>query len=277
MNGVIFFKTNDLGLIKEFYTKDIGCELWMEQADCLILKAGDQLIGFCDRGEVDSAGMITFFFDTKDEVDKAYLKYKDLASEPPVDNVKYNIYQFFAKDPEGRILEFQHFNDPVTDYLAGDQLLVQRRSIRGFSDKPVRSTDLDKVFGLCRYAPTSKNSQAYYFKLINEPELLKKLSEIRGHSSRPIAAANTGVGICVDTNQTSRAIADGNIAAYHFTLAAAYYGLGTCWIADMNRDTVKELIGIPQDHLVATVTPIGYLEERNNPIPFRKDAKEFIK
>ena len=41
-------------------------------------------------------------------------------------------------------------------------------------------------------------------------------------------------------------------------LAAKLFGLGTCWIADMDRDEVKDLIEIPEEHYVATVTPLGY-------------------
>jgi len=113
MNGIIFFKTNKLEKLKEFYQKEIGCEIWLEQADCCIHKFGNLLFGFCERETVDKCGMITFFYETKAEVDKMYEKLKSIADGKPKMNPKYRIYHFFANDPEGRIIEFQWFQDEM--------------------------------------------------------------------------------------------------------------------------------------------------------------------
>jgi len=53
--------------------------------------------------------MLTFFYDDKSDVDRMYSKFSQLADEEPRDNPKYPIYHFFAKDPEGRVIEFQYF------------------------------------------------------------------------------------------------------------------------------------------------------------------------
>ncbi|TES93871.1 MAG: hypothetical protein E3J87_01400 [Candidatus Cloacimonadota bacterium] len=65
------------------------------------------------------------------------------------------------------------------------------------------------------------------------------------------------------------------MAAYHFTLAAWNFGLGTCWIGGMDRDDVKEALGIPQEHYVATVTPLGYPAEQPEP-GSRRETKEIV-
>ncbi len=109
MNGIIFFKTKKLDVLKQFYLEMVGCEIWLEQADCCILKFGNLLFGFCDRENIDNCGMITFFYETKDEVDSMYNKFTSIAQDKPKMNPKYRIYHFFAKDPEDRIIEFQWF------------------------------------------------------------------------------------------------------------------------------------------------------------------------
>jgi hypothetical protein len=58
-------------------------------------------------------GTITFFYPTEDDVDTMYKLLGQNATSEPVMNERYQIYQFFAKDPEGRILEFQTFLHPV--------------------------------------------------------------------------------------------------------------------------------------------------------------------
>ena len=113
MAGIIFFKTRNLGLIKEFYIKRVGMELWLEQADCIILKHGNLLLGFCQREELDTQGIITFVYENSDQVYNMYKKFRTEAMAEPVVNEKYNIYHFFIKDPEGRLVEFQNFLQQV--------------------------------------------------------------------------------------------------------------------------------------------------------------------
>jgi len=96
-----------------FYTRRIGMETWLQQDDCVILRHGNLLLGFCERPETDCAGTITFFYDSREDVDAMHGNLVDIATTQPATNDKYRIYQFFARDPEGRILEFQHFLHPV--------------------------------------------------------------------------------------------------------------------------------------------------------------------
>jgi hypothetical protein len=113
MAGIIFFKTQAISELEKFYADQIGMEVWLRQADCIVLRHENLLLGFCTRTEVDRSGMITFFYKNKEEVDTMYARLKDIARESPTENEKYRIYQFFARDPEDRILEFQCFLHPV--------------------------------------------------------------------------------------------------------------------------------------------------------------------
>ena len=87
--------------------------MWLEQPQICILRHGNFLIGFHEAGSVDSGCLLTFYYDTNEEVDAMYPKLKDTASFAPRVNEKYNIYHFFAKDPEGRDIEFQRFLNDI--------------------------------------------------------------------------------------------------------------------------------------------------------------------
>ncbi len=113
MNRVIFFKTKKLHKLKKFYLDKIGCEIWLEQADCCIFQFGNMLFGLCDREVVDKCGMITFFYETREEVDVMYSKFSSIVENKPKMNPKYRIYHFFAKDPEERAIEFQWFEQKM--------------------------------------------------------------------------------------------------------------------------------------------------------------------
>ncbi|UCG01850.1 MAG: VOC family protein [Candidatus Heimdallarchaeota archaeon] len=109
MAGIVFMKTTNLKKTKEFYMDKIGAKIWVDQKDCIIFKHDNFLFGFCERDKTDRGWLLTFFFRSRTEVDEIYEKVKDLATTKPVKNDKYQIYQFFAKDPDGRDLEFQAF------------------------------------------------------------------------------------------------------------------------------------------------------------------------
>lgn len=53
MAGIVFFKTKNLALIRNFYLSNIGMELWLDQKDCVIMQHGNLLLGFCDRKPIE--------------------------------------------------------------------------------------------------------------------------------------------------------------------------------------------------------------------------------
>ena len=118
--GLTFLKTKDRPSIVQFYMEKIQMKIWLEQPDITILSHGNFLLGLHhkpdDDEQPDVAGMYTFVYPSLEEVDKMYQIFQDdsTADGPPRVNERYRIYQFFAKDPEGRQLEFQAFLHPLT-------------------------------------------------------------------------------------------------------------------------------------------------------------------
>jgi hypothetical protein len=113
MTGIVFFKTQKLEVLTEFYTREVGAELWMDQGDCRILRHGRFLFGFCQREESETCGILTFVYSDRDGVDRMYARFRDSALDAPRENPRYPIYNFFARDPEERLIEFQMFTGEV--------------------------------------------------------------------------------------------------------------------------------------------------------------------
>jgi nitroreductase len=44
----------------------------------------------------------------------------------------------------------------------------------------------------------------------------------------------------------------------HVILAATELGLGTCWIATINVQAAREMLGLPEDVEPVVMTPLGY-------------------
>lgn len=101
--------------MRTFYTERVGMAVWLEQPGIAILRHGNLLIGFHCQPEADLDGLITFFYETRDEVDEMHARLHGIATGEPKENPKYGIYHFFALDPEGRKIEFQQFLHPVPE------------------------------------------------------------------------------------------------------------------------------------------------------------------
>jgi hypothetical protein len=114
--GIVFFRTNQLQVLEDFYLHEIGCELWLDQGACKIFQHGNMLFGFCESEEMDQEGTITFFYPDREQVDRMYEQLRDIALNPPKMNEKFNIYNFYARDPEGHLIEFQSFNHELEPY-----------------------------------------------------------------------------------------------------------------------------------------------------------------
>ncbi len=108
MAGIVFLKTENLQKIKDFYS-DLDSEIWIDQGDCIIFKHQNFLFGFCERDNISKDALLTFFYESVEEVDDVYQRLQKWTAGKPTKNEKYQIYNFFAKDPEGRDLEFQTF------------------------------------------------------------------------------------------------------------------------------------------------------------------------
>ncbi|HAR63649.1 MAG: hypothetical protein DKM50_00140 [Candidatus Margulisiibacteriota bacterium] len=160
--------------------------------------------------------------------------------------------------------------------MDGPELLMTRRSIRDYANKEVPEEVLWRILDFCRYAPTSNNSESYYFVVIKNRDICKFLSNLRAEHSEPLANAPMAVAICTDPMKTRRVIEDGCIAAYHFILSAWMCRVGTCWIGGMDRDDVKEKLKIPKEHYISSITPLGYPAEIPE-IPPRRNKENIVK
>lgn len=109
MGGIAFFRTAARDEVVEFYTDRMGAEVWLEQPDCTILTYDGFRFGFCDGEEPETEGTLTFVEPHRGGVDRLYDRLEPVATGAPVRNRSYAIYQFFARDPEGRQVEVQTF------------------------------------------------------------------------------------------------------------------------------------------------------------------------
>jgi catechol 2,3-dioxygenase-like lactoylglutathione lyase family enzyme len=114
MPGLVFFRTADRERVIEFYTDRLGFDEWLEQeGGCTILQRANLLVGFCDADAAESEGIVTVAVENRAAVDALYEDLADVARAEPAENEAFDIYQFFAEDPDGRAVEVQTFLHPT--------------------------------------------------------------------------------------------------------------------------------------------------------------------
>lgn len=111
---VTFITCGDLEASSAFYGGVLGLTRVLDQGGCHIFRvAGEAFLGICRRraGRVLENGGVVVTFVTPD-VDGWYrhlIEHGIVTEGAPEENQDYAIYNFFARDPDGYLIEFQTF------------------------------------------------------------------------------------------------------------------------------------------------------------------------
>lgn len=149
-------------------------------------------------------------------------------------------------------------------------LIQKRRSIRMFQNRKVEKEKTDQIIQAALLSPSSKNNNPWKFIVVEDKEVLLKLSKAKLHGSRFLAKAPLSIVVLADPEQSDVWIEDSSIATILIILTAQHLGLGSCWIQLRERnhsdelsseEFVKDLLNIPANLRVLCVVAIGYPDE----------------
>ena len=162
-------------------------------------------------------------------------------------------------------------------------IIVNRHSIRSYSDKKISSDVLFEILTFANLAPSAGNMQARDFIIIDDVTIKQKLSIAALHQDF-IVEAPIVIVVCANVNRISSygyqgselyCIQDSAAAIEHILLLAVEYGLGACWVGAFNESAVSSILKLPSHVRPTALLPIGYPKEK--PIPTsRIDTKKLI-
>ncbi|MBW4829291.1 MAG: nitroreductase family protein [Clostridiaceae bacterium] len=155
-----------------------------------------------------------------------------------------------------------------------------RRSIRKYSSKPVEEEKLLKVLEAARLSPSAKNLQEWRFIVVKDSKLREKLTNEA--IKQPFVGEAPIILVCCGTEASGvmkcgqpRYTVDLSIATAYMILEAYEQGLGTCWLGSFDETKVKDILDIPEDVRVVSITPLGYPSESPSQRP-RKELNEIV-
>lgn len=155
-----------------------------------------------------------------------------------------------------------------------NELVQKRRSIRKFTEQELAQDEVVALMRAALMSPSSHNTRGWQFVLVDDKNMLQRLSETRAMGAELVAGAALAVVVCVDSEVSNVWIEDAAIAAYGIQLQAEDLGLGSCWVQVRNRqnaegipteDLVREMLNIPDQVKVLCMVAVGHKAMERNP------------
>lgn len=146
-------------------------------------------------------------------------------------------------------------------------LLRERRSIRKYISKKIEKEKVDRIVKSALMSPSSRGRKPWEFIIVEDNELLEKLSFCREHGSQFLGDAPLAIVVLADSKASDVWIEDASIAAIMMQLVAQSLGLGSCWIQVRDRyksegikteDYIKRLLEVPDYYKTECIIAIGY-------------------
>lgn len=154
------------------------------------------------------------------------------------------------------------------------ELLKNRRSIRKYKEKKIEKEKIGQLIKTVLFSPSSRNLRPWEFVVVDDRDLLAKLSQAKQHGSAFLKNAAIGIAVIADAEKCDTWIEDSSIASIILHLTAETLGLGSCWIQIRGRqhndsvtaeEYIRETLNIPEKYKVESVIAIGYPDENKPP------------
>jgi nitroreductase len=161
-------------------------------------------------------------------------------------------------------------------------LILSRRSIRQFRPEPIPQKVLLDIVNAGRLAPSAANRQPLEFIVVDKEGKKKEIFPClkwAGYiapegNPKPGQEPQAYVVVLVNTEIRDKGFEwDSGAAIENMILAAWEKEIGSCWIISMDKQRVKESLGVPDSHMVDSILALGYPAET----PVMEDMEDSIK
>ncbi len=151
------------------------------------------------------------------------------------------------------------------------ECIFTRRSIRNYLGKKVEAEKLANILNAGRLAPNSGNVQECKFIVVTESSTISKIAQVCEEQtwmeSAPLHIIACSEAQRLEANYGEKgekifSLQNATAALQNMIIAAHAQGLGSCWVGAFDELKFKELLGIPENVVVAGVLTIGYAAEK---------------
>lgn len=153
-------------------------------------------------------------------------------------------------------------------------LLINRRSTRRFKDELLKPEETEMILSAALLSPTSKNSHSWQFIVVDDKEMLEKLSRSKEHGNKFVADCALAVVVLGNPIVSDVWVEDASIASIAMQLQAEDIGIGSCWVQIRERqyndhisaeDHIRDLLDIPMPYEILSIIAFGKKEKELTP------------
>ena len=140
-----------------------------------------------------------------------------------------------------------------------------RRNVRTYTDEPIERRHLEQILEAGRRSPSSSNKQRWDFVVVTDRERLQELSGVwRGAGHVAVSAATIALvaPVPADEAETGSIQYDLGQTTVAMLIAAADLGIGSGHALVRDRDLAREILGVPEDRMVAWLIALGHPADR---------------
>ena len=145
-----------------------------------------------------------------------------------------------------------------------------RRTIRKYLLKSVPEQVLLKCVDAARLSPSGGNLQPLRYVIVNDPKLLKQVFStlswavyLPDYYPTEEEMPQAYIVLLLDKNGRTP-IHDASIASMTISMVAYDEGLGSCILASVDREKLREVLNVPEGLTISLVVALGYAAE--NPV-----------
>jgi nitroreductase len=146
----------------------------------------------------------------------------------------------------------------------------RRRTIRKYLQKAVPEQVLIKCVDAARLSPSGGNLQPLRYVIVNDPKLLKPVFStlswavyLPDYYPTEEEMPQAYIVLLLDKNGRTP-IHDASIASMSISMVAYDEGLGSCILASVDREKLREVLNVPEGLTISLVVALGYPAE--NPV-----------
>lgn len=159
------------------------------------------------------------------------------------------------------------------------KIILTRRSVRRFLDKPVPEELLRTLLEAAMQAPSAGNAQPWHFVVITARDLLDAIPQYHPHAQM-LRSARAAILVCADPTAEKykdRWPEDCSAATQNILLAAHALGLGAVWVGvhptPERVERTRALLNIPEHIIPLALVPVGYPAEHPAPVRRYNEAR----
>ncbi len=174
-------------------------------------------------------------------------------------------------------------------------LIKRRRSIRNFKEEQLKEDELNQILECAIYAPTGCYNQPWHFTIIQNKDVLNKMSEIsneemsksddkwlsnKGKKNKPLFFNAPTVVVVSGKEDAYSPLTDCSAAIENMLLAAESLDIGSLWcglVSHFFERKEVEVLNIPEGYKPYYAIALGYKDgETPEPLERRRDIFTYI-